>query len=101
MFYPATIAVIRDKIKERYPQLKAKESNPKTARSTSGVAAHILWMCNKIEVMPESIPDAAKAGRWIGWILHAIERDLCLWDNDTSRALVHEDVKNEADIPHF
>lgn len=101
MFYPTTIAAIRARIKELYPQLKAEESNLNMASSAYKIAAHILWMCDKIEAMPESIPDATKAGRWIGWMLRAMETNMQLWDNHTSRALVREDVKNEADIPHF
>ncbi len=102
MFYPATLRTVKSRIKEFYPQLKAKEySGLSPDPLPYMVAAHILWMCDKIEAMPETISDATKAGRWIGWVLRAVERDLGFWDNNTSRVLIREDVKNGHDIPHF
>lgn len=101
MFYPVTLATVRAKIKEYYPDLKAKECDLSADHTRYRIAAHVLWMCDKIEAMPKSIPDAAKAGRWIGWILRTIETDLWFWDNRTSRDLIREDVKHGADIPHF
>ena len=45
------------------------------------------------------VQEAAKAGRWLGWMLREAE-ELGLWDNKVSREYVHIDVLEGRDIPY-
>ena len=50
---------------------------------------YVLWMCDEIEKMTDSL----KAARWIGYVNRMVE-ELGFWDNITTRDYIREDVKN-------
>ena len=49
---------------------------------------HLLFMCNEIEQMKDSL----KSARWIGYVCRMVE-ELGFWDNNTSRDYIREDVR--------
>lgn len=46
----------------------------------------------------ESVKDAVKAGRWIGWVLAYVEL-MQLWHNNRSRELIRIDQEAGHDVP--
>ncbi len=98
MYYPVTIAAIRGAIKQEAPTTVSQCT--KLAKKTIAPLSYLLWMCDEVERMDYSSPDAAfKAARWIGWVLaHAELRGLL--DNNRSRDLVREDKQKGFDAPH-
>lgn len=85
-YYPNTIKAIRDILKEKYPNIEAKE----IIDDLPSQPPHLLWMLDKIEEM-ENIP--ARAGRWIGYCVRAVE-DIGLLTNQESRNIIRKDVKD-------
>lgn len=92
-YYPRTREECRMAIIRRFPGTVARE------RDRGGdLPSHLLWMLDRIGSMDRTDPrDAAKAGRWLGWVLAEVEI-LGLWENARSRDLVREDVRAGADI---
>jgi hypothetical protein len=92
-YYRITCAAIRGHIRKLNPEARPAE-DPK-ARPT---LPHMLWMLDQLEHFPNSVHDAVKAGRWIGWVLDAAER-MEWWGNTVSRSLIREDRTEGNDVP--
>jgi len=82
-YYPNTIEVIRDILNKECPNIEAEEG-------IDNLPSHLLWMLDQIEEMENS---PGKAGRWIGYVLRAIE-EMGLLTNQESRYFIREDVKD-------
>jgi len=99
MFYPFTVSSIRQALLQKFPGVKAEERRlgPKPAH-----VCHLLYMCDTVENMPTiSDKKAAKAGRWIGWMLDNIEAHfLFTWNNNKSRVLIKTDCDRGFDVAH-
>lgn len=98
MFYKRSVSGIREAIEEVQPGTKAEESILVTGKPAP--LEYLLWMCDQLEKMDTTSPDdAAKAGRWIGWI-YANAEIQGLWDQCTTRSLAREDKQKGFDKPH-
>ena len=100
MYYEHTLAHIHLALRQKDSE---KIITPEPANSPDRhvpTAGHILWMACEISYMDtQNVGDAAKAGRWIGYILLWMELHR-FWNNQTSRDLVRTDVENRLDQPH-
>ena len=85
MYYPNSIEKFREIIKKDYPDAESKDS-------MDDIPSYLLWMLDEIEVMD----DSKKAGRWLGYVIGRAEA-LGLMENEESRNIVREDVKNGFD----
>lgn len=83
MYYAHTIAEVRKALKP----------------SDAVFSSHLRWMCDQIEKMDQdSVSEAVKAGRWIGWVLAHVEM-MQLWHNNQSRNLIRIDRQAGRDVP--
>jgi len=82
-YYPNTIEIITDIIKEKFPEAKPKEG-------LDDLSSHLLWMLEEIKKMNNA---SGKAGRWMGYILARLEA-MELLTNQESRDLIRKDVLN-------
>lgn len=115
MFYPQTIAYIRQHLVE-WTGVKDlagdfsqnAEVNFDTIRCMSRlgsdctitIASYLAWMCQQIESWEtDSAYNATKAGRWIGWIMAVMEENF-LFLNKVGRRLVRSDVEMGFDLAH-
>lgn len=95
MYYSRTASEVFTKIIEVYPN-----AGPDENRDDDSLENYILWMTEKVMQMNrDSLEDALKAARWVGWILCMVEEKLGLWDNNFSRDLVRDDVINGRHLP--
>lgn len=86
MYYPGMIEKIRVKIEEKFSGIEPKcdpERNPKNI-------PHLLWMLSQIEEFGKN--KSAKAGRWMGWIMCALEI-IGVITNEESRNMIRDDVE--------
>lgn len=101
MYYQNTLNEI-----ESYLRVQGYE--PLEDKNGHHTPAHILWMVEQVKVLSGWSPAAAaKAGRWVGWMLAALEERANNgsshhpdpWTNARSRDLVREDVTVKLDRP--
>jgi len=98
MYYAGCIAQLRRAIKARAPRVLAECWELKDREVAP--LQYLLWMCDEVEKMDTtSEDDAAKAGRWIGWVAAHAELH-GLWDNQRFRELIRADVQNNFHKPH-
>ncbi len=96
MYYQNTIQAFKRRLSEEFPG-----SQPSQTQEGAPVHEYLLWMVIQIEQMDTaSLDSALKAGRWLGWVLHAIEETLGWWPNAYSRDIVRVDVAAGRDRPH-
>lgn len=79
-YYPNTIKFITEKLKKKFPKVRAKED-------LENIPANLFWMMEKMQ----RFDDSEKAARWIGWILAHAEI-LGIMDNKMSRKLIKKDL---------
>ncbi len=61
---------------------------------------YLTWMCDQVEGFEtDSLDNALKASRWIGWIMAMMEETFG-WSNVQSRESTRQDVKMGFDKPH-
>ena len=98
MYYQKTIEIVRQTIQEVAPGTRSEQGlalDPKDVPFS-----YLLWTCDKVsEMNTNSLDDALKASRWIGWILARAEVK-GLWNNEISRDIVRNDVYHGFDRPH-
>ena len=110
MFYAQTVAAIRATLWEnRVYSFCLDPEKIDDIRLTKHLGAHtykmrvgmyLAWMCDQIERFEtDSLDNALKASRWIGWIMAMMEETFG-WSNDHSRQCARQDVKLSFDKPH-
>ncbi len=99
MFYPHTIAELRTAIEERFPGTKSACMDKLPERRLAP-PSYLLWMCDEVSKMKtDTVDDAVKAARWMGWVFTHVEL-YGIWGNNKTRDLVRVDRKNGHDKPH-
>ena len=110
MFYAQTVAAIRATLWEnRVYSFCLDPEKIDDIRLTKHLGAHtykmrvgmyLAWMCDQIERFEtDSLDNALKASRWIGWIMAMMEETFG-WSNVQCREYTRQDVKMGFDNPH-
>lgn len=94
-YYPNSLDTIERALRERFPGVESDGG-----AIITNAPAYLLWMVEQVRGMDSSsYEEAAKAGRWLGYIFRGVE-ELGLWDNTRTREITRVDVKRaHYDLP--
>lgn len=99
-YYQNSLRKIVSVIKQRKPDLKPVEHITMNFQTPDEELAHVLWMAEEFpKRFDNSIKDAVKAARWIGWMFKSLE-NLGYLTNFDSRDMARKDKEAGLDIPH-